>query len=535
MWEGTSLIDHPRRQAIHRPDAIAVSDPAGGWTWSQLDARADAWAASLADHRVGPGDRVALLAGNDREFFALLFGCLRRGAVLAPLNWRLAPVELEDLLALARPRVLLHDDKYAATAAGLRRPRRCALAPAVPGPARQARGSASPTDPGRELDEQDIPSRELDEQDIPSRELDEQDIPSRELDEQADPEHPALLLFTSGTTGRPKAAVLPVRQLFWNGINTAQAFGLTRDDGTLVFTPLFHTGGINVLAMPLLQLGGRVTVQPAFDPAQVVEALRGGGVSALFGVPVIFRLLAGEPGFWEAAATLRLCLCGGAPLPVSLIHRYRAHGLTLTQGFGMTEAGPNCFHLPPEEALTCAGAVGRPMPYADARVLREDGSDAGDDEVGELILRGPHVFSGYHDAALATAEALPDGWLRTGDLVRRAPDGLFYVAGRRKDMFISGGENVYPAEVEAALVAHPEIQEAAVLPQPDPRWGEVGRAVIAAVPGARPDPGALRVFLRERLAGYKIPRTFDFIDALPRSATGKVDKAALQQGGEDAA
>lgn len=505
MWSGTSVIDHARRQAAHQPNAVALSAPGGDWTWSQLDARADAWAAYLVDHGVGPGDRVALLATNDREFFALLFGCLRRGAVLAPLNWRLAPAELDDLLALARPRVLLHDGGYAATAAGLRRPPGCAMAPAVPGPARQARGSACRTHQ------------------------------SRELAELADPEHPALLLFTSGTTGRPKAAVLPARQLFWNGINTAQAFGLTREDGTLVFTPLFHTGGINVLAMPVLQLGGRVTIQPTFDPAAVVEALRGGRVTALFGVPVIFRLLADTAGFWEAARGLRLCLCGGAPLPVSLIQRYHDHDLTLTQGFGMTEAGPNCFHLPPEEARTHAGAVGRPMPYADARVLREDGSDAADDEVGELALRGPHVFSGYHDAPEATAAALPDGWLRTGDLVRRAPDGLFYVAGRRKDMFISGGENVYPAEVEAALVAHPDIQEAAVLPQPDPRWGEVGRAVVAPAPGARPDPEALEGFLRERLAGYKIPKKFDYIDALPRSATGKVDKAALQQEGQDAA
>ncbi len=509
MWSGTSTIDHAARQAVHQPNAIALSDPGGDWTWSQLDARADAWAADLADHRVGPGDRVALLATNDREFFALLFGCLRRGAVLAPLNWRLAPAEIEDLLTLARPRVLLHDDGYAATAAGLRRPPGCALAPAVPGPARQARGSAHETNP--------------------SRELDEQAEQSHELDEEADPERAALLLFTSGTTGRPKAAVLPIRQLFWNGINTTQAFGLTRDDGTLVFTPLFHTGAVNVLAMPLLQVGGRVTVQPAFDPTRVVQTLRDGGVTALFGVPVIFRMLADTPGFWDAARCLRLCLCGGAPLPVSLIQRYRDHGVVLTQGFGMTEAGPNCFYLPADEARTCPGAVGRPMPYADARVLREDGTHADDDEVGELALRGPHVFQGYHEAAEATAAALPDGWLRTGDLVRRAPDGLFYVAGRRKDMFISGGENVYPAEVEAALVGHPDVQEAAVLAHPDPTWGEVGHAVIAQVPGADLDPGTLRGFLRERLAGYKIPKSFRMIEALPRSATGKVDKAALRQ------
>ncbi len=348
-------------------------------------------------------------------------------------------------------------------------------------------------------------------------------------------EAPALLLFTSGTTGRPKAALLPVRQLFWNAVNTLEAFRLSGDDGTVVFTPLFHTGAINVLAMPLLQCGGTVHIHDTFDPTRDVQTHRAGDVTTLFGVPVIFRLLADSPGFWEAARGLRLCLCGGAPLPVSLIQRYRDHGITLTQGFGMTEAGPNCFYLPADEARRRPGAVGRPMPYADARVLREDSTQADVAEVGELALRGPHVFQGYHAAPEATAAALPDGWLRTGDLVRRAPDGLFYVAGRQKDMFISGGENVYPAEVEAALVGHPGIQEAAVLAQPDPTWGEVGRAVIARVPGADLDSEGLRDFLRARLAGYKIPKFFRFIEALPRSATGKVDKAALQQETSNAA
>ncbi|MBM4355813.1 MAG: long-chain fatty acid--CoA ligase, partial [Deltaproteobacteria bacterium] len=388
VWENASLVDHARRWAAYTPDRVALTGPDGAVTWRRLDRDADAWSSRLAAQLgVAPGDRVALLARNHPDFFALFFACRRVGATLAPLNWRLAVPELDALLELARPKVLLHDDAFRDTAGKLRLPGGCGMA---------AVSSPLPTSP------------EI-----------------RAAAVRSPHPAPALLLFTSGTTGRPKAAMIPDRQIFFNGINTILAWQLTGADETLLFTPLFHTGALNVLALPLLQAGGTVHVHDAFCAPAVVDAIASGSVSVLFGVPVIFRMLAQTPGFFEAArdrvpgtrdlsphapgpathatgiasragsapgrSRLRLCLGGGAPLPLALIREYERSGLTLTQGFGMTEAGPNCFFLPPDQALSRAGSVGTAMPYCDARIARKDGSPAAPGEVGELWMRGPHV------------------------------------------------------------------------------------------------------------------------------------------------
>ena len=486
-----SPMDPVRRWAGYTPDRFALAGAGERLTWAELDARVDRtawWLTQVQD--LQRGDRIALLARNHPFFFELLFACLRTGIVLAPLNWRLSPGEISALLALSRPRILIFDPVHAQTAAALDLPDG---APLRPVPMAEILDAPEPTDVlppwvGAAMEE------------------------------------PACLLFTSGTTGLPKAVVLPVRQLFWNAVNTGLAFKLTRDDATLVYTPLFHTGAINVLAVPLLQCGGGVHVHDGFDPAAVTAGVSAEGVTTLFGVPITLQGLADQPGFLTAARrTLRLCLCGGAPLPLSLIHRYRDAGVLLTQGFGMTEVGPNCFFLPPDQALTRAGSVGRAMPYGEARV-RVDGRDAAVDEVGELELAGPHVCAGYLDNPEATDAALVDGWFRTGDLVRMDADGYVHVAGRRKEMFISGGENVYPAEVENALMGHPGIRECAVVPVPDARWGEVG---LAFVVGDDLDGEALRPWLRERLAGYKIPKHIALREALPRNPSGKLLRAEL--------
>jgi fatty-acyl-CoA synthase len=482
-----SSIDAPARWARYTPEAPAMAGCNESWSWADLDRLSDGFASRLHQfHGVGPGDRVALLARNHPAFFPLLFGCLRIGAVLAPLNWRLAIPELSAVVALAKPKLLLADAIEHERAVEIRSECPVSRIPARPAPC------ACPSTP-------------------------------------AGDEGPGLLLFTSGTTGLPKAAILPVRQMFFNAVNTILAFRLTGADRTLVFTPLFHTGAIHVLALPLLLCGGTVHVQESFSGPKVVEALKDQGVSVMFGVPVLFRILCETPGFWDAARRLRLCLCGGAPLPVSLIRVYQEHGVILTQGFGMTEAGPNCFFLPPDEALARPGSVGRPMPYARARIDC-GGREAGPGEVGELCLAGPHVFAGYLDNPGATAAVLEAGWLRTGDLAARDADGWYRIAGRAKDMFISGGENVYPAEIEVALSTHPEVVEAAVVAVPDERWGEVGRAFVAMARDARFDSDGLVTFLRGRLAGYKIPKSILQVEALPRNATGKVDKAALTRG-----
>lgn len=493
-----SPLDFPARWAAYHPglpallsarDAQGHREPA--LSWGELDARVERLASHLVGERgLRPGDRVAILALNHGFFFELAFACWRAGLVLAPINWRLAPPEVEGVLKLSEPSILFVDGA------------------------------------GRDLldrVEGEIAPLVLDIRDLianPPKTIPECSFQAIGM------EDPALLLFTSGTTGKPKAAMLPGRQLYWNAVNTALAFELTRKDSTVLYTPLFHTGAINVLAMPLFFVGGSVLIRESFDVEAILRDVEECRISALFGVPTTLQMMA-EHALFEPSdlSMLRLVLCGGAPLPVSLIHRYQDRGLTLTQGFGMTEVGPNCFYLPPEETVRRAGTVGKPIHYSQARIV-VDGRQALPDEVGELQLKGPHVCLGYFRNQGATAAAIQDGWFHTGDLARQDQDGFFYVAGRAKDMFISGGENVYPAEVEIALAGHPGVLDCAVVAAPDPRWGEVGCAFV--VPrGAPVPPQELRLYLRARLAAYKVPKHFLCLDALPRNASGKVVKDKL--------
>ena len=489
-------VDHPARWGSYTPDRPAISAGDTTWTWGQLEARVARTARWLVDDlELQAGDRLAVLAHNHPCFFELLFACLRAGVVLAPLNFRLAPAELDALLTLCGARVLVVDDGNGATAQAMAHPLTSA-------PVALETLEAEPDAPAGLSHRRPLAPIVMD--------------------------APAVLLFTSGTTGLPKAAVLPVRQLFYNAVNTQLAFDLTGDDATVLYTPLFHTGAINVLALPLFQCGGHVVIHGAFDASEVLAEVERRGISAIFGVPTTFRMLAEHPDFAARdLASIRLCLCGGAPLTVDLIRLYQARGIVLTQGFGMTEVGPNCFFLPPHEALARAGSVGKPMPYSQARVV-VGARDAQPDEVGELWLAGPHVCLGYHDDPQATAAALEDGWFRTGDLVRRDTDGFFYVAGRKKEMFISGGENVYPAEVEVALGDHPAVAECAVVGMPDSRWGEVGCAFVVPRNGGF-DAEAIKAWLRQRLAPYKVPKRFVTMDDLPRNASGKAHKPSLEQ------
>ncbi len=489
-------VDHPARWGRYTPERPAISWAGTTWSWGALEARVARTSRRLVDDLgLERGDRVAVLAHNHPCFFELMFACLRAGLVLAPLNFRLAPAELDALLDLCGARVLYVDQGNRSTLASMEHP---LAGSALALEALEAQPDhKAPRTAGRVLQPLGM-------------------------------EDPALLLFTSGTTGLPKAAVLPARQLFFNAVNTQLAFELTARDSTVLYTPLFHTGAINVLAMPLFQCGGHVVIHPAFDVADVLDEVERSGISTVFGVPTTFQMMAEHEGF-EArdVSSIRLCLCGGAPLTVALIRRFQDRGLVLTQGFGMTEVGPNCFFLPPRHALERAGSVGMPIHHSQARVVVE-GREAKVDEVGELWLSGPHVCLGYHGNPDATSASLEDGWFRTGDLVKRDADGFFYVAGRKKEMFISGGENVYPAEVEVVLGAHPDVAECAVVAMPDDRWGEVGCAFVVPRNGGLEAAG-VRAWLRERLAHYKVPKAVVSMEDLPRTSSGKVFKPALER------
>jgi len=486
------------RRAQLSPERIGLVDVASGarLSYRTLNLRARALAAWLAErHGVRQGDRVAALAANSPEYLDAFFACALLGAILTPLNWRLTPPELAGILRDCEPVALLCDEAQRALAeAGVR-----------------AAGLATPL-----LDMASFPGADavLAARAAPFATDDGEEI--------------ALILYTSGTTGVPKGAMLSHRMLTWNAINTQISWGLRENDIAPISAPFFHAGGLNVLTTPLYHLGGTVVLQRDTSPAETLRVIAAERCTVAFAAPTVFQMMMERPEFQSAdLSSLRFCITGGSSCPLPIIAGYAARGLEFRQGYGLTEVGVNCFSLAPEDAVRKAGSVGRPVFHSRARLVDEQGRDVAAGAVGELALAGPHVCSGYWRRPQATAEAMPDGWWRTGDLAQVDDEGYYFIVGRRKDMFISGGENVYPAEVEGALAQHPGIAEVAVIGRPDSRWGEVGLAVVVPrQPGALSAQDVL-MFCDGRLARYKIPKAVVFTDILPRNAMGKVVKADL--------
>ncbi len=489
------IPDLAARRAALAPDRVALEEVATGrtLTYAGLDARAGRAAALLHARGVREGDRVAILCRNRIAFFELLFGCAKLGAVLVPLNGRMPAGELYALVADAEPALLFHGAEDAATASRL-----------------------SGGTPAIGLDE------------------DYEALVARAAAGRCRAHWPAAatwyLLYTSGTTGRPKGVVYTFRMALSNYVSLRSALDLLSTDATLNFLPLFHTAGINLHALPTLFAGGRVLILPGFDAGAVVGLLEEKRLDTFFAVPTVYQSLLDHPRF--AAAPLghvRHWGCGGAPLADALVERCRDAGVRVCNGMGMTETGPTAFLLDPADAWERIGSVGKPQLLCSARIVGPAGREAAPDEVGELQFAGPGVTPGYWRNEEATRAAFTDdGWLRSGDLASRDADGFHYIAGRRKEMFISGGENVYPAEVENVLSAHPAVFDAAVLGRPDPRWGEVGCAFVQLAPKAsRPREDELRAFCRQRLAPYKVPVRFEFVADFPRTSAGKIQKHLL--------
>jgi fatty-acyl-CoA synthase len=465
---GTSVITLDRwirDRARLTPDRVAVDYLGREVTFAELDARSDELAASL-----GHGERVATLTGNTPEHVALFFACAKAGAILTPISWRLSPHEIAYQLDDADPALFLVEDEYAELA-------------------EEALDLAS-VRPGREP-EQGNPG-----------------TPS--------PDDPLLLIYTSGTTGRPKGALLTHANCFWTNLGFDLIAGLGDEDVVLQALPQFHCGGWNVQPLLAWWKGARVVLERTFDAGRCLSLIEEKRVTTMMGVPAIYRFLAEDPGFGRMdLSSLRRAIVGGAPMPVPLLELWREHGVEIVQGYGLTEAAPNVLCLPPEEAVRKAGYAGKPYPYVEVSLSDE----------GELLVRGPNVFPGYWRNPEATAAAFRDGWLLTGDIAERDEEGFYRIKGRLKDMVISGGENVYPAEIENVLAAHPAVVEAAVVGVPDERWGEVCAAFVVL----RREVGdeELAAYCRERLARFKVPKSFHVVDALPRNALGKVLKDEL--------
>lgn len=477
-------------------------------TYAALEERVAYTAAVFRSWGVKKGDRVAILSKNRLEHIDALFACARLGAMLVPLNWRLTESELAFMVDDSKPTALLFDATFAATARNLCQRAalpvlRCCLDPQA-------------------VIEGDTSWKTL----LTQAQTSYADQPVSQ--ENVSLDDPWIILYTSGTTGTPKGALLPHRQVFFNATNTGIALDLRQDDSTITYTPMFHTGALHVLTTPVLLKGGKIILMEAFDAEQIIQLHEKERCTILFGVPTTFEMLASHPRFNNAdLKSVRIALCGGAPCPISLIERYTQRGITFKQGYGLTEVGPNCLNLNPEDVVRKAGSAGRPNLTIQVRVLDDDGNTIKGAGRGELAMGGPCVCLGYWNRPDANKSSFTDdGFFKTGDVVEVDADGYFYIVDRKKDMFISGGENVYPAEVEKVLCDHPNIRAAAVIGIPDVKWGEVGRAYLEVRQGIL-DKEEITAFARERLARYKVPKEFAVVEALPRNPSGKIQKHLL--------
>ena len=317
---------------------------------------------------------------------------------------------------------------------------------------------------------------------------------------------------------------------FWNAINIGHAVGLTSASTNLNVLPTFHSGGLNLYTTPCLHLGARSINLREFDPARVLELLVSGEITHFFGVPAIYQFLAEHPGWADAdLSKVESWACGGAPMPIALLQRYADRGVVIRQGMGLTETSPTVFLTDEAHAISKVGSVGKPALHTEIRVVDEAGADVGVDEIGELWVRGPNVTPGYWERPEANDASFTDGWLHTGDAARIDVDGYVFIVDRWKDMYISGGENVYPAEVEQVLFHHPNVMDVAVIGVPDERWGEVGMAVVVPRDAAGFDAAEILAFCDDKLARYKIPKQVATVGELPRNAAGKVLKRELRE------
>jgi fatty-acyl-CoA synthase len=505
-------VDWFEKWAEYAPDAVALQDDATGrrYTYGASYRLINRAARILADDfGVAAGDRVAVLSMNETEYVFLLFACQKLGAILLPLNYRLAPRELAWILSDAEPTLLIHQRQYDDVVEAIDRA-------ALP-PHRLHFGSAAEIAAGAGDDS--WVARLLDE----GRSADPVPV-SGAFDT------PCMILYTSGTTGRPKGALITNGMLFWNSVNTTLRLDLVQSDVTLTYTPFFHTGGWNVLTTPFLHRGGRLIVMQKFDADRILERVETDGLTILFGLPTIMDMLRRSDRFPATDfGMVRYAIVGGEAMPLELIRAWHDRGVPIRQGYGLTEFGPNVFSLNEEHAVSKIGSIGFPNFYIDARVVDDHDRELGPNRVGELVLRGPVCTPGYWRNEEATAAALAGGWFHTGDLVKRDEDGFYYVVDRKKDMYKSGGENVYPAEVEQFLRTHPGVREVAVIGVPDPKWGEVGKAYVVVEEGETLTADALREFCAGELAKFKIPRHVAFLDALPTGDSGKVLKKALRE------
>ncbi|WP_406471638.1 o-succinylbenzoate--CoA ligase [Streptomyces sp. NBC_01615] len=485
----------PARRARKTPHRTALIHGDRGVSYAELYTRTTRLAQALRALGLRRGDRIAYLGPNHPAYLETLFAAGALGAVFVPLNPRLAGPEIAYQLGDSGAKVLVYAPSLAGLVAGL--PGHTDVRTFLEVGERYEELIAGATD--------------------------------EPVDQPVTADDTCIIMYTSGTTGRPKGAMLTHGNLTWNAVNVLVDHDLIADERALVSAPLFHTAGLNMLTLPVLLKGGTCVLVESFDPAATLDLIERHRITFMFGVPTMFDQVARHPRWADAdLSSLRILTCGGSPVPTPLIAAYQERGLTFLQGYGMTEAAPGTLFLDAEHAESKAGSAGVPHFFSDVRVVRPDFTPADVGETGEVVVRGPHVMPGYWGLPDETAAVFTDGWFRSGDAARIDEDGYVFIVDRIKDMIISGGENIYPAEIEDLLLAHPDIVECAVIGVADDKWGEVPRAVVVAREGVDLDPDAVLASLAGRLAKYKIPKSVVIADELPRTASGKLLKARVR-------
>ena len=490
------------------PDKPAVHFEGRWWSYLDLHRRVDAACCWMQEVGIEKGDRVAVLLDNCPEFLELYLACARLGAIFVPFNFRLAAPEIDYLLGNCRPRLFVY---------------RAGLAPKV---APLDLGSYKPPLVAAVVGEADLEGGPRSYREEVDSFMGQRPFLTTSL-RPVDPTEPQVIMYTSGTTGRPKGAVLTYRKTFFNCLNAGIFFKLGFDDVMLIILPLFHSGGLFIQASPCLYQGGAIILHERFDPREVYRDIEAFGVNKFLGVPTVYRgLLEVDPAERGDLSSLQVCAIGGEKVTPELLQECKDAGFWPRQIMGQTETSILLW-ASEEESLAKPGTVGRSVFHAEVRLVGEDQRPVPVGRVGEIVVKGPVVMKEYWRDPARSEEALRGGWLHTGDLARQDEEGYFYLVDRARDMYISGGENVYPAEVERVLRGHPAVDEAAVVGVADERWGEAGRAFVILKPGLRVSEQELMELCSRELASYKMPQKITFVSEFPRTPLGKVRKFLL--------
>ncbi len=492
--------DWAAKWSLYSPHKIAIKDyPADRtFTYQQLNQLGNWLAHYLTDEcKLGKGNRIAVLSEYGWEYIVLFVAAQKTGCILVPMNYRLKAPELDYLLNNAEPGLLIVEKKFEA----------------------EIQRAECYTNMERVLALEDLRNHLT----AALHEANTKPFQITPVDE----DDPIFILYTSGTTGFPKGAMYSHKMLFWNSINTAMTLLVNTESRTINCMPPFHTGGWNVLTTPFLHHGGYSCLLKSFDPKLLLELLVREQPTVFMAVPTMLKMLADEPGFDRAnLSNLNYIIVGGEPMPIPLIEKWQAKDVPIRQGYGMTEVGPNLTSLHHDDAIKKKGSIGRPNFYVDVKIVDNAGKEVPAGKAGELILKGPMVTPGYWKNESATQKVIQDGWFHTGDMARRDEADYLFIVDRIKNMFISGGENVYPAEVERTIIQHELVNEVAVVSVPHAKWGEVGKAFVVCK--EKMEASAIVEHCRERLANFKVPKYVVFVDHIPKNNTGKVDRKALK-------